>query len=108
MIEVFKNRKGHYQVKVLFRPPMEDMFETVVFAGEFENIICANHFKDRVQAKIRTLKCFQSAHEALDLSKWTWSVSKATPCGFMHEPSTAQSFFIPTTDRTKKILENSL
>ncbi|QIG68183.1 hypothetical protein EVB55_248 [Rhizobium phage RHph_Y68] len=106
--EVYRDRRtGHFKVKVMFRPPMEDMFETIEFAGRFENVIDANRFLERVNAKIRTLKCFQCAYEALDLTRWTWVPTKASPCGFLHDAPTAVPFVIPTSDYAKNLVNNS-
>jgi hypothetical protein len=106
--EVMKNRStGKFYVKVMFRPPMEDMFETITSAAQFENIIDANRYLERVNEAVRKLKCFQCAYEALDLANWLWSVTKASPCGFLHEPSKAKEYVVPTSDYAKKLVARS-
>jgi hypothetical protein len=102
MIEVLKPRGNHlHVVQICYR--IEDMYETIWFSGEFENIIDANKFADRVREKIRGLKCFQVAHEALNLDHWLWVPSKAIPYGQFHVAPKAKPYVIPTSEEAKRI-----
>ncbi|QIG73962.1 hypothetical protein PP935_gp187 [Rhizobium phage RHph_N34] len=105
--EVLRDRNGHYFVKVMFRPPMEDMFETIESAARFENIIDANRYLERVNAAIRKLKCFQIAPQALNMDLWVWQVTKASCCGILHEPSKAKLHVVPMTDYAKNVIARS-
>jgi hypothetical protein len=97
---------GKYEVKMLYRPPMEDMFESVVFSGKFESIHDANRLIAQIKEKQKSLKCFECRSMALNFDLWTWSVTQASCDGRLHTPSTAKEYVFEKSDYAKK-LENT-
>ncbi len=110
-VKAVKNRSANpdssrnfgYRVEVLYRPCMEDMFETLTFSGTFEALEDAEWMVERIKRAMDEYYSYPLG--ALDLSHWIWSPSSASPIGPLQEKPTAKPYVIPMTNRAKLIRE---
>jgi len=91
-----------WSVQITYRPPMEDMFETLTHRVVFQ-------FRHEAQALARRIQkamcdAFPFTLQPLNVeAEWLWSPSLASPLGFMHKPPAAEKVYregkpLPYTD----------
>lgn len=104
-IDTKKHEGKHYfQVRLLVRPVMEDMFETFVHVGLFESIHDAERLVEKLKQAQRDAG-FHCITTKLNLDYWTWPVSRASCFGYMAEPSKAKFFVYKESQYAKDMAE---
>lgn len=86
-VSVETNREGLYLVKALFRPVMEDMFETITHVARFEAAEDAERLAERVRASVAAAPCYNEL-EGINTRYWQGPTSLASPVRWDAEVST--------------------
>lgn len=94
---------GKFEVRVMYRPLMEEMFETVYYGDVFENIIDAHRLVSMIKEKMKGLPCFKNASDVLDFSRWLWTPTKASCDGRLHDNPTHVRKVFPTSEKARQI-----
>ena len=90
LVRVEKNQKG-FEIIAFIQEPFSDMYERLTHAAIFQNKEKADAVRQKI---VHALNDNYGNLNALDLTHWLWTPSKATPFGSLQNNPTAQRYTV--------------